>query len=188
MRDAAATRRRILDAATAELVEHGLAGARIDRIAAAARSNKAQLYHYFGSKQAVFDAVIEDHVAANVGTVPLDVDDLPGYACRLYDAYLADPSLVRLLTWLRLEQRPTGDLFARPQHDGPALARLFEAQARGVLVDDLEVEDLWSMLIALCGTWAQASLTVAASAEDPVEVHDRRRAALATAVRRAFCR
>ena len=188
MRDAAATRQRILAAATAEFAEHGLAGARIDRIAAAARSNKAQLYHYYGGKQALFDAAIEAHVAANIGTVPLTVDDLPGYAARLHDAYLADPSLVRLLTWLRLEQRPAGDLFSRPQHDGPALAKLYEAQRTGVLVDDVEVEDVWSMLIALCGTWAQASLTVAAGVGDPDEVHERRRTALSATVRRAFCR
>ena len=180
------TRERILDAATAEFAAHGLAGARVDRIAAAARINKAQLYHHVGNKEALFGAVVEQLVAGNLDRVPLTVDDLPGYAARLHDAYLADASLVRLLTWLRLEQRPSGDLFATPHHDGPALARLLEAQVAGSLVDDIEVEELWSMLIALCGTWAQASLTVAAEAAEPAEVHERRRRALATAVRRAF--
>ena len=39
--DAQATKRRLLAAATAEFAAHGLAGARVDRIAAAARANKA---------------------------------------------------------------------------------------------------------------------------------------------------
>jgi hypothetical protein len=41
-----ATSRRILDAAAEEFAERGIAGARIDRIIAAARTNKAQLYGY----------------------------------------------------------------------------------------------------------------------------------------------
>ena len=46
-RDAQATRQRIFDAATAEFAQYGIAGARIDRIAAAAGSNKAMIYHLF---------------------------------------------------------------------------------------------------------------------------------------------
>src|SRR5688500_479311 len=53
----AATRQRILDVATQEFAEHGIAGARIERIVAAARTNKAQLYGYFGSKDGLFDAI-----------------------------------------------------------------------------------------------------------------------------------
>ncbi|GAA1925347.1 TetR family transcriptional regulator [Nocardioides hwasunensis] len=180
------TRRRILEAATAEFVAHGLAGARVDRIAANARINKAQLYHYVGNKEALYDAAVAQLVSSMLGRVPLTVDDLPGYATRLYDAYLADESLVRLLTWTRLETRRSGQLFTAPHHDGPALAKLYEAQAAGVLVDDIEVEDLWSMLIALAGSWAQASLTLTADADEPAEVHARRRRALAAAVGRAF--
>ena len=47
MRDAQDTKRRILAAATEEFTKHGIAGARVDRIAAAANSNKAMLYAYF---------------------------------------------------------------------------------------------------------------------------------------------
>ncbi len=180
------TRQRIVAAATTEFAAHGLAGARVDRIAATARSNKAQLYHHVGNKDALFDAAVSTHVAATVDRVPLTVDDLPGYAVRLYDAYLADATLVRLLTWCRLERRPTGELFTTPQHDGPALARLHEAQVAGLLVTDVDVEDLWSMLISLSGTWAQASLTVVAAADEPDAVHRRRREALSATVERAF--
>lgn len=48
--DSAATRARLLDAAHAEFAERGLAGARVDRIAAAAQANKQAIYAYFGSR------------------------------------------------------------------------------------------------------------------------------------------
>lgn len=189
MRDAAATRERILAAATAEFAQHGLAGARVDRIATTAASNKAQLYAYFGSKDALFDTIFDAHVAANVDGVPLTAEDLPGYAVALYDAYLQDPVLVRLVTWARLERTPTGDLLPHwPDHDVHKLAEVARAQASGVLVDDVEPRDLFPMLIALAGTWAQNSLTWTATPDEPEVDHDRRRRALAATVRRAFCR
>ena len=58
-RDPQRTRQRILDAATAEFAQHGLGGARVDRIAAGAGANKRMLYYYFGSKQDLFLAVLE---------------------------------------------------------------------------------------------------------------------------------
>src|SRR4051794_26849533 len=111
MRNAEATRGRILQAATAEFARYGIAGARVDRIALAAAANKAQLYSYFGNKEALFDATFRAHVLANVNAVELTADDLPGYCVRLYDAYLDDPALIRLVAWARLERTPTGYLF-----------------------------------------------------------------------------
>jgi AcrR family transcriptional regulator len=56
---AEATRARILDAALAEFAAHGLAGARVDEIAARADANKRMLYAYFGSKEELWLAVLE---------------------------------------------------------------------------------------------------------------------------------
>src|SRR5690349_22775956 len=53
------TRERILSAATAEFARHGLAGARVDRIAERAGANKRMLYHYFGAKEDLFLAALE---------------------------------------------------------------------------------------------------------------------------------
>lgn len=61
---AAATRQRILDAATAEFAAHGLAGARVDEIAARADANKRMLYAYFGSKDDLWLTVLETAYAA----------------------------------------------------------------------------------------------------------------------------
>jgi AcrR family transcriptional regulator len=189
IRDADATRARIMAAATAEFAEHGLAGGRVDRIAAAARTNKAQLYHYFGNKETLFDVVFDRYVELNLANVPLDAEHLPEYAVDIYDYYLRDPVLVRLATWARLERTPTGDLFERTGGIDPqVVARVEVAQAAGILVDTVAALDLFSLTIGMASSWAQSSLTITATADDPEEVHTRRRAALAAAVRAAFCR
>ena len=59
------TRARILDAAVRQFSENGLAGARTEQIAEEAGVNKALLYYYFSSKQALYDAALEA-VANNV--------------------------------------------------------------------------------------------------------------------------
>jgi len=59
-RDPAATRERILEAGRTEFSQHGYSGARIERIARASRSNIRMIYHYFGSKEGLYLAVLED--------------------------------------------------------------------------------------------------------------------------------
>lgn len=58
-RQPAVTRGRILGAATAEFSAKGLAGARVDEIARRASVSKRMLYHYFGNKEALWLAVLE---------------------------------------------------------------------------------------------------------------------------------
>ena len=58
MRNAAATKERILEAALAEFSAHGIAGARVDRIAQAARCNKNLIYIYFEDKETLFTTVL----------------------------------------------------------------------------------------------------------------------------------
>src|SRR3970040_2462057 len=56
------TRAAILGAAERIFAEAGLAGARTDAIASGAGVNKALLYYYFRSKDALYRAVLEDHL------------------------------------------------------------------------------------------------------------------------------
>src|SRR5262245_1868332 len=58
-RDADLTRKRILAAAIAEFGRKGLGGARVDQIAQRSKSNQRMIYHYFGSKELLFTAVLE---------------------------------------------------------------------------------------------------------------------------------
>ncbi len=58
-RNPAATRSKLLTAARREFANSGLAGARVDEIAARAGVNKQLVYHYFGDKDALYLAVLE---------------------------------------------------------------------------------------------------------------------------------
>ena len=50
----------ILAVATAEFADKGLAGARIDEIAALTSTSKRMIYYYFGSKEGLYLAVLEE--------------------------------------------------------------------------------------------------------------------------------
>src|ERR1700744_3527287 len=58
-RNPAAPRQKLLAAARREFAASGLAGARVDEIAARAGVNKQLVYHYFGDKDALYLAVLE---------------------------------------------------------------------------------------------------------------------------------
>ena len=120
----------LLDAAAAEFARHGIAGARVDRIAAEAPANKAQIYTWFDSKDGLFDAVFREHLDLIVELVPFDAHDLPGYATRLYDAYLRRPEVVLLAVRARLERMPTGDLLVDASQDVARKLAAIEAAQR----------------------------------------------------------
>ncbi len=50
----------ILEVATAEFAEKGLAGGRIDEIASLTRTSKRMIYYYFGNKEGLYLAVLEE--------------------------------------------------------------------------------------------------------------------------------
>ena len=186
-RDGAGSKRRLLEAATAEFAAHGIAGARVDRVAAAARVNKAQMYAWFGSKDGLFDAVFAAHLHRIVDDVPFTADDLPTYAVRLYDSYLTDPELVRLASWKRLERTPTGALLeAHPELTADKFDAIARAQAAGQVAPGLRPDDVYALVIALAGAWSPASATFTASEADSDADHERRRAALRDVVQRAL--
>src|SRR5260370_10797821 len=68
-RDAVATKGAIVAAALEEFAQFGLAGARIDEIARAARVNKALLYYYFESKEPLYQGVVEQMFEAMTGAL-----------------------------------------------------------------------------------------------------------------------
>jgi AcrR family transcriptional regulator len=56
----AGTRERLFAAAAVEFAARGFAGANIDRIAAAARLNKAMIYYHFTNKSALYREILRD--------------------------------------------------------------------------------------------------------------------------------
>ena len=72
------SRAAILRAAAREFSEQGIAGARTDAIARAARVNKALLYYYFKDKETLYGAVLDSAFAGMKATVFHVLDsDLP---------------------------------------------------------------------------------------------------------------
>lgn len=116
--DSAATRARILTAAAAEFAEHGVAGARVDRIADAAKANKRAIYDYFGDKKTLFAAVLARLMSELAEAVPPGDTDLGTYAGQLFDYHRAHPEALRLLLWEALEMGddPVPDEDARTRH------------------------------------------------------------------------
>lgn len=72
------SRAAILQAATKEFAEHGIAGARTDAIARSAGVNKALLYYYFQDKEKLYGAVLDHAFAGMKASVFKALDsDLP---------------------------------------------------------------------------------------------------------------
>jgi AcrR family transcriptional regulator len=97
-------RERILRAAIANFAEKGLAGARVDEIAAGAKINKRMLYHYFGNKEALYLAVLEEvytDLLRAESTLDLDhaepVEGIRRLVSFLWTYYLSHPEFVTLV-------------------------------------------------------------------------------------------
>src|SRR5271169_2862144 len=98
-----ASRDAILQAALAEFAQEGLAGARMDAIAAAAGVNKALLYYYFRDKESLYGAVLDrffirltERVMTELdGTAPLG-ERLLRYTCAHFDCVAESPYYARL--------------------------------------------------------------------------------------------
>jgi AcrR family transcriptional regulator len=157
--DSSATRARLLAAAYDEFVRVGFAGARVDRIAAAATANKQAIYAYFGSKGALFDAVLSDRLRVLADVAPFTPDDLPGYTGALFDELTGDPGLQRLTQWKMLE-RPEASEQEREAHLSKAGAI---AERYGVALTTA----MDAMMIALAT--AQSWNMTAAAIRDPLE-------------------
>ncbi|RLP76456.1 TetR/AcrR family transcriptional regulator [Mycetocola tolaasinivorans] len=153
-RDAEATQARLLAAARAEFAEHGIAGARIDRIAAQAKSNKAQIYHYFGSKDQLFEAVFAQIGREVVEGVPINVDDLPAYAAALALGNDAHPEIMRLATWQRLERGGQPLLGVALESNRAKIAAIAKAQADGLISTRHSAEVTLALVIHMSGFWA----------------------------------
>jgi AcrR family transcriptional regulator len=165
--DAQATRRRLLDAAYAEFAQYGIAGARVERIAEAADSNKAQIYHYFGGKTQLFDAVCEQAILQMEAEVPFDPYNLPGYAGRLVRLHERRPEIMRLCTWQRLERTdgepsPAGVVYARAQIDAIA-----QAQKTGNLPAHFHPGFLLGLVLHLATGWVSVSPEFEAAIDVP---------------------
>ncbi|GGR75313.1 HTH-type transcriptional repressor [Streptomyces humidus] len=185
-RDPEATRARIFEAAVAEFARHGIAGARIDRIAAEAKANKQLIYAYFGNKAQLFSLVLSRSMVHLAAAVPVDPDDIDGWLDRLMDYHAAHPELLRLLYWEGIEYGTAElpDEAERRQHYALKVGAMQDGQDRGVITDAIPAPDLLFLLIAIAD-WAtvvpQMSRILAGSEDTD---RDRLRASIKEAARR----
>ena len=110
-RNAGNTKQDILDAARVEFAKAGLGGARVDQIAETSGANKRMIYHYFGGKEQLFAAVVEDaYLSIRSDERQLNLAELPPLeAIRklvefTWEYYLANPEFITLVNSENLHQ------------------------------------------------------------------------------------
>lgn len=98
------TRNNILDVATREFADKGLAGARIDEIADKTNSSKRMIYYYFGGKDELYRAVLAkaySHIREREAERKLEAmparDALRELVELTFDYHATHPDFVRLV-------------------------------------------------------------------------------------------
>jgi AcrR family transcriptional regulator len=97
-------RRFLLESAITEFSTYGIGGARVDRIAQRANSNKAMVYHYFGSKEELYLAAME-HLYTGIRSAedalvldPVDpVGAMKALIAFTFRYYIDNPAFVRMI-------------------------------------------------------------------------------------------
>ena len=155
------TKADILEVAMREFSEKGLAGARIDLIAEAMRTSKRMIYYYFGSKEGLYIAVLEEayrrmrEIESHLQLQDLPPEDalrkLVGFTV---DYQLAHPEFIRLVM---NENMHRGEYLARSstieQLNVPAIEGLRDViergQRAGVFRSGIDAVDLHMSISAL---------------------------------------
>ena len=152
----------ILEVATTEFADKGLSGARIDEIAAATRTSKRMIYYYFGSKEGLYVAVLEEaYRRIRAIETELHLEDLPPEDAlrRLvgftFDYQLANPEFIRLVMTENIHR---GEFIAQSKViqklNVPAIDAVRAVYERGVEAGafrrDVDPVDLHMSISALC--------------------------------------
>lgn len=145
----------ILAAARAEFASHGFAGARVDRIAAAAGLNKQLIYYYFGSKAALHAAVADSSpqppAPTDQATTGTATESLRGAIAGLIDSLASRQDVVSLLVDRGASEearRRAGEWLRTAEEE---LARTVSAgQGLGYFRDDVDPERIARQALVLC--------------------------------------
>ncbi len=159
---ALATREAILRAATKVFARHGFDGGRIEQISKAAKSYDRMIYYYFGSKEALFIAVIEDtYRRFNEAELALALDVArPVQALQqlirfVWTYYQKNPEFITLLNTENLHRGRHIARSARAgEYSSPVLAitdRVLASGAeQGLFRPGLVARDIYLMIAGLC--------------------------------------
>ncbi len=165
-------RDRILSAAVREFAHNGLAGARIEKIAAAARVNKQLLFHYFGSKAGLHRAALESIlVPPSSGRSGSPAERLRQFAAQLSATVQVHPALLSLLA-AKAPDEGSSSLVKGWQQRALAQARdiLEDGQRSGHVRDDVDVGAVSEVIVgASLGRVAASDQMTAGRSEQYVE-------------------
>ncbi|MFT4213078.1 MAG: TetR/AcrR family transcriptional regulator [Microbacterium sp.] len=161
-RDAERTRAELLSVATEVFAADGYSGARVDEIAERTRTTKRMIYYYFGSKEGLYLAVLENaYLGIREAERRIDVDHTdPVEAVRqlaelTFDHHVTHDDFIRLVA---IENVHRGEFIRRietlRQLAQPAKTLLDEILDRGrdagVFRDDVDAIDVHLVISAYC--------------------------------------
>jgi TetR/AcrR family transcriptional regulator, upper aerobic nicotinate degradation pathway regulator len=158
---AQATRDSILRAATRVFARHGYAGGRVEQISKAAKSYDRMIYYYFGSKEGLFIAVLEDLYerfnraeAALQLDVAQPVESLKAVTLFMWGYYRRNPEFITLLNTENLHRgRHIGKSLRAREYSSPAIAVLAQVLSSGVQQGlfraDVAARDVYLMIAGM---------------------------------------
>lgn len=181
---AQATREAILRAATKVFAKHGFAGGRIEQISKAAKSYDRMIYYYFGSKEGLFIAVIEDTYRrfneaeqALALDVARPVEALTTVIRFVWGYYQQHPEFITLLNTENLYRgKHIGRSARAREYSSPVIAItdavLKSGAAQGVFRADLYARDLYLMIAAMAYFYLSNRHTLSAFLGENLEAPD----------------
>ena len=154
------TRQRILNAARFEIVQHGFAGASINRIAKEAGTSKERIYKYFKNKAALLEEIVKERVMKRDSAVYFSADNLLGYVSDLFDYFAQHPNDVRLFHWLALEaeKTETKTINIRSATLSDRVKQVARAQEKGLIDSYWEPLNLLNLIVSIAMAWATSPL------------------------------
>ncbi|HEY9227706.1 MAG TPA: helix-turn-helix domain-containing protein [Gemmatimonadaceae bacterium] len=148
-------RDRILDAAKKVYAQHGFRGATTRLIAIEAGVNEVTLFRTFGSKAALFEALMAGHVAQSpipeLPDTPIDPEREMTIWCSAVLSHLRENSALIRTSFGEIEERPEA---AVHMCEGPNCAAMLltdyvlRLQSRGLAASDGDVHTVVSMLMS----------------------------------------
>jgi AcrR family transcriptional regulator len=198
VRDAERTRAKIVRAATDLFMSVGPSGASLDDISRKAGVARGLIYHYFKTKEQLFEQVLarpladllEQHLAF-LEARRLDVEGLCRGAEELFRFLGRHPELVRLIGWTMAMRRLAGD-FAQLEVTRALFSRMVrridEAKAEGLVRADLDPRHLLVTILDLAVAWHlgrdEWCRKLAWNDREPRDLDEERLAAILDVVRR----
>ncbi|MGH8782694.1 TetR/AcrR family transcriptional regulator [Paraburkholderia sp.] len=156
------TKRNILDVATQEFSAMGLTGARVDAIAERTSTTKRMLYYYFGSKEGLYEAVL-DKVYGDIRALEQDLhvselDPIEGLRTLVeftFDYHDRHRDFVRLVTIENIHgAKYIEQLKSFKSRNASVIDTIEDLLARGVAAGefraDIDAIDLHLLISSLC--------------------------------------